>query len=104
MLRFRDLRCPSGAHHVRRTVCARLVTAPSRFRRRGRSRSLGPAEIDFVQLLAHANWLTKSVLLILLLFSAVSWGIILYKTLAVSPRRAQHRHVPRGLPQEHQVL
>jgi biopolymer transport protein TolQ len=40
----------------------------------------GPGGIDFVQLLAHANWLTKSILLILLLFSAVSWGIILFKT------------------------
>jgi biopolymer transport protein TolQ len=40
----------------------------------------GTGSIDFVQLIARSNWLTKSVLLILLLFSAVSWGIILYKT------------------------
>jgi biopolymer transport protein TolQ len=39
----------------------------------------GPGGVDFVRLIADANWLTKSVLLILLLFSAVSWGIILYK-------------------------
>ena len=35
--------------------------------------------IDFVHLIANATWTAKSVLLILLLFSAVSWGIILYK-------------------------
>jgi biopolymer transport protein TolQ len=35
--------------------------------------------IDFVHLIANATWIAKSVLLILLLFSAVSWGIILYK-------------------------
>ena len=35
--------------------------------------------IDFVHLLANATWIAWSVLLILLLFSAVSWGIILYK-------------------------
>lgn len=39
----------------------------------------GTGGIDFVQLIAHSTWLAKSVLLILLLFSAVSWGIILYK-------------------------
>ena len=40
----------------------------------------GAGGINFVELIARSNWLTKSVLLILLLFSAVSWGIILYKT------------------------
>jgi biopolymer transport protein TolQ len=39
----------------------------------------GTGGVDFVQLIASANWLSKSVLLILLLFSAVSWGIILFK-------------------------
>jgi biopolymer transport protein TolQ len=39
----------------------------------------GPGGVDFVHLIASATWLTKSVLLILLLFSAVSWGIILFK-------------------------
>jgi biopolymer transport protein TolQ len=39
----------------------------------------GAGGVDFVQLLAHSTWLQKSVLLILLLFSAVSWGIILFK-------------------------
>jgi biopolymer transport protein TolQ len=40
----------------------------------------GTGGVDFVHLIADANWLAKSVLLILLLFSAVSWGIILAKT------------------------
>jgi biopolymer transport protein TolQ len=35
--------------------------------------------IDFVHLIANATWAAKSVLFILFLFSAVSWGIILYK-------------------------
>lgn len=39
----------------------------------------GAGGIDFVELIGDATWLSKSVLLILLLFSAVSWGIILYK-------------------------
>ena len=39
----------------------------------------GTGGLDFVQLIADSTWLSKSVLLILLLFSAVSWGIILYK-------------------------
>jgi biopolymer transport protein TolQ len=40
----------------------------------------GTGGVDFVNLIADATWLAKSVLLILLLFSAVSWGIILYKS------------------------
>lgn len=39
----------------------------------------GTGGIDFVELIGDATWLSKSVLLILLLFSAVSWGVILYK-------------------------
>ena len=64
----------------------------------------GPGGIDFVRLIADANWLSKSVLLILLLFSAVSWGIILYKVWQYRARRARYRDVPPGLPQEHQVF
>ena len=40
----------------------------------------GTGRVDFVHLIANASPLAKSVLLILVLFSAVSWGIILYKT------------------------
>lgn len=39
----------------------------------------GTGGIDFVHLIANATWIAKGVLLILLLFSAVSWGIIFYK-------------------------
>lgn len=39
----------------------------------------GNGGIDFVHLIATAPWVAKGVLLILLLFSAVSWGIIFYK-------------------------
>jgi biopolymer transport protein ExbB/TolQ len=39
----------------------------------------GTGGVDFVHLIASASPLSKSVLLILLLFSAISWGIILYK-------------------------
>lgn len=39
----------------------------------------GTGGINFLDLIAHSTWLSKSVLLILLLFSAISWGIILYK-------------------------
>jgi biopolymer transport protein TolQ len=39
----------------------------------------GTGGVDFVHLIANANWLAKSVLLLLLLMSAVSWGIILLK-------------------------
>ena len=42
--------------------------------------------IDFVQLIATSTWLAKSVLLLLLIFSAISWGIILLKS--VQFRRA----------------
>ena len=39
----------------------------------------GTGGVDFVRLISEANWLSKSVLLILLLFSAVGWGITLFK-------------------------
>lgn len=44
---------------------------------------------DIVNLVAHASPVAKVVLLILLLFSAVSWGIILYKQWAY--RRAERQ-------------
>jgi biopolymer transport protein TolQ len=44
---------------------------------------------DVVRLIADAPWLAKSVLLILLIFSAVSWAIIFYKLWAY--RRAEQQ-------------
>jgi biopolymer transport protein TolQ len=40
----------------------------------------GAGDMDIVTLLAHATPVAKAVLVILVIFSAVSWGIILYKT------------------------
>ena len=40
----------------------------------------GTGGINFLELIANAPWFSKSILLILLLFSAISWGIILFKT------------------------
>ncbi|MEO7190795.1 MAG: MotA/TolQ/ExbB proton channel family protein [Vicinamibacterales bacterium] len=37
------------------------------------------APINFADLLLHASWIAQAVLLILLLFSGVSWGIVIYK-------------------------
>ncbi len=39
----------------------------------------GTGGVDFVRLISEANWLSKSVLLILLIFSAVQWGVTFYK-------------------------
>jgi biopolymer transport protein TolQ len=39
----------------------------------------GEAKTDIVSLIAHASLIVQIVLLILLTFSAVSWGVILYK-------------------------
>jgi biopolymer transport protein TolQ len=44
---------------------------------------------DIVKLLADASWLTKAVLIILLIFSAVSWAIIFYKLWAFRRAEAQ---------------
>ncbi len=46
----------------------------------------GFLESDVVRLVASAGWVTKSILVILLIFSILSWAIILYK--AVQFRRA----------------
>jgi biopolymer transport protein TolQ len=46
----------------------------------------GTGGIDYIKLIADSSPLSKSVLLILLLFSAISWGIILLK--AMQSRRA----------------
>jgi biopolymer transport protein TolQ len=48
----------------------------------------GTGGVDFVHLIASASPLSKGVLLILILFSAISWGIIFYK--AWQYRAAEH--------------
>jgi biopolymer transport protein TolQ len=49
----------------------------------------GAAESDIVSLVLRSSWLSKGVLLILLLFSAISWGIVLYKTWQFQKARRQ---------------
>jgi biopolymer transport protein TolQ len=49
----------------------------------------GTGGVDFVHLIADADWLAKSVLLILLLFSAVSWAIVFAKALQFSRAERQ---------------
>ncbi len=49
----------------------------------------GGAESDLVSLLLRSSPLAKGVLLILLIFSATSWGIVLYKTWQLQRARRQ---------------
>jgi biopolymer transport protein TolQ len=49
----------------------------------------GGAESDFVSLVLRSSPLAKGVLVILLVFSAVSWGIVLYKTWQFQRARRQ---------------
>src|SRR5688500_7605717 len=82
-----EVRCPSGARRVTArssgtaggfrlhtlgfvTVALQAAVAPDP----------GTGGVDFITLIAESTWLSKSVLLILLLFSAVSWGVVLSKT------------------------
>jgi biopolymer transport protein TolQ len=58
--------------------CAFTVLAL--FQGQGAPPAGGGAESDLVSLLLRSSPLAKGVLLILLIFSAVSWGIVLYKT------------------------
>lgn len=49
----------------------------------------GGAESDFVSLILRSSPLAKGVLLILLIFSATSWGIVLFKTWQLQKARRQ---------------
>src|SRR5688572_5545707 len=79
-----QLRCPSGATWV----TASAATGGLRLRTLGYAALAlqatgapdpGAGGFDIVQLIADATWFSKSILLLLLLFSAISWGIILLK-------------------------
>ena len=79
MLRFTELRCPSGARYVSED-CLRTFSFALALQAQGAGQpEAGTGGIDFVRLIANSTWFSKSVLLILLLFSAVSWAIILFK-------------------------
>ena len=86
VLRCSRLRCPSGASGVIRLALVvaggfcLLTFGYAALALQGAPDS-GTGGVDFIKLVADSSPLAKSVLLILLLFSAVSWGIILLKTL-----------------------
>ena len=93
VLLFRILRCPSGAT----SRCSggmfahAWILGPRAVRAGRRSRQLGPARVntDIVYLVAHASPLSpRASCAILLLFSAMSWGVILYKSGSSAAPRA----------------
>ena len=67
--------------------CAFTVLAL--FQGQGAPPAGGGAESDLVSLLLRSSPLAKGVLLILLIFSAASWGIVLYKTWQLQRARRQ---------------
>ena len=86
VLRCSRLRCPSGATGVIRLALAAaggfcLLTFGYAALALQGAPDPGAGGMDYIKLVADASPLAKSVLLILLLFSAVSWGVILFKTL-----------------------
>ena len=82
--------------------CAFTVLAL--FQGQGAPPAGGGAESDLVSLLLRSSPLAKGVLLILLIFSAASWGIVLYKTWQLQRARRQTVELPRHLPAQQQVL
>jgi biopolymer transport protein TolQ len=67
--------------------CAFTVLAL--FQGQGAPPAGGGAESDFVSLILRSSPLAKGVLLILLIFSATSWGIVLFKTWQLQKARRQ---------------
>ena len=85
VLRFRNLRCPSGATStilLRRAVCARLIYALALLAQAAQP-AAGAGELAAIPTSSASSptpaRCPKSFCSILLIFSAVSWGIILYK-------------------------
>lgn len=84
MLGFGHLRCPSGAPIYTSEACLRTSYYALALAAQGAGQpAAGSGELgtntDIVHLLADATPFSKLILLILLLFSAISWGVILYK-------------------------
>jgi biopolymer transport protein TolQ len=82
MLRFSNLRCPSGANHdaeVRLRTPGLFALALSAQGAGDPAAGAGQVNTDIVHLVVNASPTAKVVLAILLIFSAISWGIILYK-------------------------
>jgi biopolymer transport protein TolQ len=80
---LRNLRCPSGALH--NDVVEALLRTPGYYafallaQGGGPAAGTGDANTDIVYLVSHARPIAQVVLVILLLFSAVSWAIVLFK-------------------------
>jgi biopolymer transport protein TolQ len=55
---------------------------------------IAPKSLDFVSLVKEAHWVEQAVMLILLLFSAISWGVIVFK----------YQHLGRAARQNVQFL
>jgi biopolymer transport protein TolQ len=78
----RNLRCPSGAPYDVAEAC---LHTPGYYAfalyAQGGEPAAGTGEVntDIIYLVSHASLAAQIVLVILLLFSAMSWGIILYK-------------------------
>ena len=78
-----NLRCPSGAPYDVAEACLRT---PGYYAlalyAQGAEPAAGSGETntDILYLVSHASAIVQGVLLLLLIFSAVSWGIILYKS------------------------
>jgi biopolymer transport protein TolQ len=82
MLRFSNLRCPSGAKldaEVRLRTPGLFALALSAQGAGDPAAGAGQVNTDIVHLVVNASPTAKVVLAILLIFSAISWGIILYK-------------------------
>ena len=82
-----------------RAVCA-CLSSRLRFLRKSAQPEAGTGELarnsDIVRLVADATLVGKVVLLILLIFSAVSWAVIFYKIWAYRRAEQQIVHLPRA--------
>jgi biopolymer transport protein TolQ len=83
VLRFGNLRCPSGATDI--DVAEACLRTPGYYalalyaQGEGPAAGAGDGSTDIIALVSHASPIAQIVLVILLLFSAVSWAVILYK-------------------------
>jgi biopolymer transport protein TolQ len=81
VLQFRELRCPSGAPTHVAEGCLRTpgYYALALYAQGAPEAGAGQVNTDIISLISHASPFAKAVLAILLIFSAVSWGVIFYK-------------------------
>lgn len=85
MLLWRSLRCPSGARSEfqPRRICLHIPVYALAHVAQAAQPEAGSGDLstntDIVRLVTEGSYLSQAVLLILLIFSAISWGITLYK-------------------------